>query len=281
MKFKTGNLLPRDTRERTMCIILAFLIILLPLWGAFFVLPYYHAILSSISFLHLISWIYISFNIFFNLYHVLRVDASGKQSLLPSILMPGWNYCHVCQLNSPPRSYHCYECNECILKRDHHCGFVGGCVGYHNHRYYLVGITYLLIGGFYGAIYQWKYTFDTMGGYSFGSFLTLVMPHFALLLGYLHWTSFLVPLTQIIWFVVCVLSSYLWYMQIKSIYHGQTQYERRNDIRVYDLGWRRNFQDVLGSRWLLTWFNPFVVSPLSGDGLKFIEARNFEEVKNM
>eukprot|EP00668_Euglena_longa_P000291 GGOE01000386.1.p1 GENE.GGOE01000386.1~~GGOE01000386.1.p1 ORF type:complete len:242 (-),score=48.16 GGOE01000386.1:152-877(-) len=100
------------------------------------------------------SWL--SFNILFNYAMVLRTHPGRPSGVLTEEeklemereLVPqkgqGWSkYCKHCRLPKPSRSHHCHACNACILKMDHHCPWIGGCVGYHNHRYFILFIVYL------------------------------------------------------------------------------------------------------------------------------------------
>lgn len=55
-------------------------------------------------------------------------------------------YCDHCQVIKPDRTHHCGSCDRCVLRMDHHCIFIGTCVGFHNHRYFLQLVCY-------GALY--------------------------------------------------------------------------------------------------------------------------------
>ncbi|RHZ45174.1 hypothetical protein Glove_688g39 [Diversispora epigaea] len=64
--------------------------------------------------------------------------------------------CKKCHLPKPERAHHCSVCKKCVLKFDHHCPWIANCVGHYNHRYFLLFMTYLVIGCFYFALVGWK-----------------------------------------------------------------------------------------------------------------------------
>ena len=136
---------------------------------------------------------------------------------------------------------------------------------------------YILIGTLYAAIFQWEYCFTQMGGFTLSSLVSLIAPHFALILGYLSAYGCLVSVVQIIGLIIILMSSYLVTTQFSAILNGQTQYERKHAIVTYDLGWKYNLMDVLGRNWWLVWIFPTLPSPLLGDGLRF----EYEDVKNI
>lgn len=41
-------------------------------------------------------------------------------------------WCTVCQVEKPPRAYHCSVCDNCVLQMDHHCPVVGTCIAGRN-----------------------------------------------------------------------------------------------------------------------------------------------------
>jgi len=50
--------------------------------------------------------------------------------------------CPRCREVSPERAHHCRECNACILRMDHHCPWIGNCVGFRNHKFFLLLAAY-------------------------------------------------------------------------------------------------------------------------------------------
>ncbi|GAB6025097.1 Zinc finger, DHHC-type containing 24 [Chamberlinius hualienensis] len=267
-------IVPKNPRELVLFSIMALLVPLFIVWEFGVVLPSYYHRLTKIVFFHILSAAFITMNIVGNVLLVMRTDASGRVTYLPIIQNSEWRYCYDCKVMSPPRSYHCVDCNICILKRNHHCMFtvlyLGCCIGYHNHRYYLVAICYMFIGAVYAVSFQWQYCLVYMGGSSWlALILSFCAPHFSFLLGYISFYGFVVSVINIIGMVVSLCTGYIFLNQLKLVYNGQTQFEYVHKIKTYDLGWKRNFEDVLGTSWPFVWIMPIIDSPLKGKGVRF------------
>ncbi|KAK9034882.1 hypothetical protein V6N11_076937 [Hibiscus sabdariffa] len=41
--------------------------------------------------------------------------------------------CSYCNVEQPPRTKHCHDCDKCVLQFDHHCVWLGICIGQGNH----------------------------------------------------------------------------------------------------------------------------------------------------
>ena len=54
----------------------------------------------------------------------------------------GIRLCGRCLGTKPDRAHHCRQCNRCILKMDHHCPWVGNCIGFYNHKFFLNMLLY-------------------------------------------------------------------------------------------------------------------------------------------
>lgn len=78
-----------------------------------------------------------------------------------------------------------------------------------------------------------------------------------------------------------LLSVFLLFVQIQCIASGQTIHEKKASIILYDLGIKKNFIEVLGSKWFLAIFCPFFSSHLKGNGINFITYYELEEVKDV
>jgi palmitoyltransferase len=53
--------------------------------------------------------------------------------------------CRHCTRARPERSHHCALCGVCILRLDHHCPWINNCVGFNNHKYFLLTCFYALL----------------------------------------------------------------------------------------------------------------------------------------
>ena len=239
----------------------------------FHILPYYHPSNdAAIIWFHYAFTLLCYIQIYGNLWQILTAKISGE-NISPAELPEGWRYCDRCMANFPPRSHHCKLCDICVLKRDHHCWFAGRCVGYANHRYYLVMITYCWIVAIYANIFNWEFVSKQLGGFSFGTWFCILMPHVCFTFGYLTVYQLFISAITSVGSVLLLMFSYLLYAQIMQIFQGQTQFERKMDIRKYNLGVSDNFLEITGSKGFLVWLSPWCSSELPGDGISFREVK--------
>lgn len=72
-----------------------------------YVLSFWYELFSDQWLLRVVPLTALGLNVYLNLLQVVRVGPSGPAGPLPTVVKPGFRYCHSCQLNSPPRAYHC------------------------------------------------------------------------------------------------------------------------------------------------------------------------------
>ena len=48
------------------------------------------------------------------------------------------SFCSYCEVIVSETSFHCFTCGKCVELFDHHCPFINNCLGYRNHKYFLV-----------------------------------------------------------------------------------------------------------------------------------------------
>lgn len=257
------------------------------LFDWFVVLPIYHQPFTFWYMFHVCSGLYIAFGVFSNLYSMIFIDTTIKSRdiSLPSVLQEGWYYCPNCRLNAPPRAHHCPLCDVCVLKRDHHCIFTGNCVGYSNHRHFICMVFYLWLGCFYTILFDFEYFSNILGGFGPYTWVKMVFPLVAYLLGYVTGYQLAILVVTGICFMAMFLFTCLISFQIFFISRGQTQFECKKKIAEYGRTFKENWIEVLGKRWYLTLFGYFFKSKLPGDGTHFSKRINLEpetsHIKNM
>ncbi|XP_016952219.1 probable palmitoyltransferase ZDHHC24 [Drosophila biarmipes] len=177
-----------------------------------------------------------------------------------------WHYCTSCQKLVPPRSWHCRLCNACILKRDHHCTFTGNCIGHNNQRYFLGFLFHLTLGSAQALVYNAMLTSKSR---AFGVSDPLLMlgqdrsqdPDF-------EWKYTVAAIFKLNFFLFMVPFGML-ALQMLMVQRNSTCYKILD--RSYDVGWRRNFELVLGKRCFWTFLWPTIASPLPNDGTQWTQ----------
>ena len=71
--------------------------------------------------------------------------------------------CINCENLRPENTMHCNYCNKCVQGFDHHCTFVNNCLGYKNHKYFLLFLfffTLYIVAMIYHSILAMILIFD-------------------------------------------------------------------------------------------------------------------------
>ncbi|KAI8518178.1 Zinc finger, DHHC-type containing 24 [Branchiostoma belcheri] len=274
--------LPKSRGDKVAFAFLVVCIHLIFYFEQFRVLPEIYHEPCLASYLHTAFMVFVYINTVGNLFMMMNVDTTTGSHVLPSVLKPGWHFCASCEANSPPRSFHCWECGTCVLKRIHHCTFTGNCAAWANERYYMVFLLYMSVGAVYTNVMNFDYVWDVMGGLNMKSFLTMLAPLVMWLAGAAKAHTFFVSLMSMICLIGGAFSLILFYFHTKLTLMNRTVFEFNKRIGDYDLGCRQNLEQAFGTRWPWVWLFPLLPSPLPGNGLEFpVSSDVSEAVKDM
>lgn len=214
--------------------------------------------------------IWILFNVLGNMYKAISVDTTISSIDLPTVLLPEWRYCSFCEQNAPPRCFHCFTCNKCVLKRHNHCMFLGKCAGHKNFRYYLAFILYILLAVMMSDLIHLDYYLNIFWyNPSFKSIFICIMPLFGVILGMINIFDFIYIFTNSVTLILLPLMFLYVLMNYKMALTGQTWHENAKNIKFYNLGLVQNAKDAFGSNWLMALIFPFSAQKLPSDGTRF------------
>ncbi|VDL86691.1 unnamed protein product [Nippostrongylus brasiliensis] len=211
------------------------------------------------GFLNLVWFLFWNYSVMVNLS---KASFTGPGHAIPAkgSVASFLQWCEPCSGYKVPRSHHCSHCGRCSMKMDHHCPWINNCVGHRNHAHFVrflvsavVGCIHalvILIAAFYHAInLNWYLRY----GNGSEPRVMLTFP-----------TLIAMVIASALAFGVVVGVGGLLYIQLKYIKNNKTGIEEYIEQKAvsyreeedcdwedftypYDLGWKRNFREVLFS----------------------------------
>lgn len=65
-------------------------------------------------------------------------ESSAKHTLGRGWHAGEMDRCNRCRTSRPERAHHCKRCMQCVLRMDHHCMWTGNCIGWRNHKPFIL-----------------------------------------------------------------------------------------------------------------------------------------------
>jgi len=181
--------------------------------------------------------------------------------------MGDWDLCKACKLTLPARAFHCRQANRCVKRYDHYCPWADAPIGYFNYKFYFQLLCY----GMVSTSVILLFCFHVM--VAFHPFWETVPTSFYFLL--LSTCLVLGGLTPLFAFHVVLLRLNIttkeWYVELR--HQGKSE-KGSLSMSKWDLGWRRNVEQLFGRPWWL-WWSPFTAAP-SGPGTSFPKNPDFK-----
>ncbi|RNF20503.1 putative zinc-binding protein [Trypanosoma conorhini] len=72
-----------------------------------------------------------------------RSPESREQEMC--FLIGGARRCRFCHIYKLDDTHHCSRCRTCVYGMDHHCPWIGQCIGYDNHKHFLLFMGYIIL----------------------------------------------------------------------------------------------------------------------------------------
>jgi len=196
---------------------------------------------------------------------------------------PKW--CLYCQAFKPPRAHHCREWNACVLKLDHYCPWVYNCVGYKNHKYFILFLFYSTICLIYllaCCITRFISTVSETVA-SPGKPLLNIPEAVFMMVQFVVTLPVTIGIASLFVYQIGCLKNNVTSIETFS-YKRYTKIAKQNNVVFkwfYDFGVLHNVKQVLGTR-LWEWFLPIMPEHIiTGDGVTFNTRQlSMSDVKN-
>jgi len=165
-----------------------------------------------------------------------------------------FSYCTKCQAYKPPRCHHCRHCGRCTLVYDHHCGWVSACIGYSNHKQFVLFLIYSTLLVLWSLASFFKSIVELLDVHAFH-----VSRRFVLCAFYLALLSYLV-LTLLKMLREQLIAIKNGENIVESVVHLRVRHYQPNFTSPYDRGLYGNWKALMGEQ-PYEWFLPIAKKP--------------------
>jgi len=163
--------------------------------------------------------------------------------------------------------HHCRICNTCIPKMDHHCPWVATCVGFKNHKSFVLFCFYVILGSINAISYTaWKVYLIFSSSQSIIEKLEQTNIASICIILAISFPILISVGSLFVYHVILVFRNFttLEYKQYNKRTLNKTKRERLQILWQYDKGFKENFLEEFGTN-KLNWFFPTpTVSPHEG-----------------
>lgn len=195
-------------------------------------------------------------------------------------------FCSKCNCWKPDRTHHCSTCKRCILRMDHHCPWFSACIGFGNHKFFIMFLCYitlLCLVCFISSMWTILDFFkdeEQYHGFLAMSWVALVVVSGVMGLAVAAFTGFSLYLVFNNSTTLESMESVKYRSELPSDSYRYAQPPSSDTVgNIFDLGWKRNWKEVMGYRWY-EWILP-VYPRGRGDGTSYpINEDVWQEIKS-
>ncbi|CAK9438957.1 uncharacterized protein LODBEIA_P31810 [Lodderomyces beijingensis] len=178
----------------------------------------------------------------------------------------GFRFCTKCDCWKPDRTHHCSSSGKCILKMDHYCPWFAICIGFFNYKFFVQFLCYI-------ATYCWivfAITVAVLYNFLFSDKYSDQYLSINLVVQCVLASTFAFTVTIFASFSVYLMSrnlSTIEFQEQRWNYRGANNYnyefdgngKRKQLANIFDLGFKENLKQVLGTSWT-SWLLPVDVN---------------------